>query len=296
MKTSRARQRTTARAYGWEEGEILVDGVRVHYTRTGGSKPPVVLAHGALDDGLCWTRIALALQADYDVVMPDSRGHGRSDHGNGDYSSEARARDLSGVIRALGLERPVVGGHSMGADTALHLAATYPELIRGVFLEDPPMPTEGEPIFGGKAGERMGESPKLLIRAQQVFALLPRFAVRAIARKLMPLVGADEHEPWIESKRRVSKDFTTALSGGLDVFRDPFTALARVQVPTMLIRGDRERGAIVGDAAETEARKTLPSIEVVHIAGANHDIRRSGYESYIAAVDDFLARTLVHGT
>lgn len=112
----------------------------------------------------------------------------------------------------------------------------------------------------------------------------------------MPLVGREEHEPWIESKRRVSKDFTIALSSGLDVFRDPFTALAKVQVPTMLIRGDREMGAIVGDAAETRARETLPGIEVVHIGGANHDIRRTGYDAYMRAVNDFLARTLVAGT
>lgn len=159
MKPSTRSQRATAQANGWEEGEIVADGHRIHYTRTGGSKPAVVLAHGALDDGLCWTRVAHGLEADYDVVMPDSRGHGRSDHGKGDYSSEARARDLSGVIRSLGLDRPVVGGHSMGADAALHLAAGYPDLIRGLFLEDPPMPTEGEPMFGGKAGERMGDSP-----------------------------------------------------------------------------------------------------------------------------------------
>lgn len=62
--------------------------------------------------------------------------------------------------------------------------------------------------------------------------------------------------------------------------------------PTLLIRGDREAGSIVGDAAEAEARKVLAGIEVVHIAGANHDIRRSGYEEYIAAVKDFLRRTL----
>ena len=282
-----------AEADGWEEGDVVVDGIRIHYTRTGRSKPPVVLAHGALDDGLCWTRVARALEADFDVVMPDSRGHGRSDTGGGDYSSAARARDLSGVIRSLGLDRPVVGGHSMGADAALHLAAAHPDLIRGVFLEDPPMPTEGEPMFGGKVGERMGDSPKLLIRVQQLFALLPRFVVRPIARKLMPLVGPEEHEPWIESKRRVSKDFTTALAGGLDVFGDPFTALANIQAPTLLIRGDRELGAIVGDAAEARAREALPGIEVVHIDGANHDVRRSDYDAYMTAVQGFLARTLV---
>lgn len=200
-------------------------------------------------------------------------------------------RDLRGVIRELGLDRPVVGGHSMGADAALHLAATYPDLVGGVFLEDPPLPTEGEPIFGGKLGERMGDSPKLLIRVQQVFARLPRFVVRAIARKIMPLVGPEEHEPWIESKRRVSKDFTRSFAGGLDAFADPYAALAEIRVPTLLLRGDRELGAIVGDVAEARARAVLPTIEVVHVGGANHDVRRSCFESYLAAVTSFLGRS-----
>ena len=56
----------------------MVNGLKLHYTRTGGAKPPVVLAHGFSDDGLCWTPVAEALAADYDVVMVDARGHGRS--------------------------------------------------------------------------------------------------------------------------------------------------------------------------------------------------------------------------
>lgn len=117
-RTSKRAAIAAARSNDWEEGSLVIDGIRIHYTRTGRNKPTVILAHGALDDGLCWTRVARALEADYDVVMPDSRGHGRSDGGNGDYSSAARARDIAGLIRELELDRPVAGGHSMGADPA----------------------------------------------------------------------------------------------------------------------------------------------------------------------------------
>ena len=56
----------------WQSGDIAVNGLKLHYTRTGGAKPPVVLAHGFSDDGLCWTPVAEALEADYDVVMVDA--------------------------------------------------------------------------------------------------------------------------------------------------------------------------------------------------------------------------------
>ena len=55
----------------WQSGDIVVNGLTLHYTRTGGAKPPVVLAHGFSDDGLCWTPVAEALEADFDVVMVD---------------------------------------------------------------------------------------------------------------------------------------------------------------------------------------------------------------------------------
>ena len=63
----------------WQSGDIEVNKLKLHYTRTGGDKPPVVLAHGFSDDGLCWTPVAKLLEADYDVIMVDARGHGRSD-------------------------------------------------------------------------------------------------------------------------------------------------------------------------------------------------------------------------
>ena len=63
----------------WQSGDIETNGIRMHYHRTGGDKPALVLSHGATDSGLCWTRVARVLEADYDVIMPDARGHGRSD-------------------------------------------------------------------------------------------------------------------------------------------------------------------------------------------------------------------------
>src|SRR5689334_7072840 len=103
----------------WEEGEVDANGIRVHYTRTGGGesgKPALVLAHGFSDDGLCWTAVARVLESDYDVIMVDARGHGRTEAPEGvGYGVVEQAADLLGVIAALGLRRPLILGHSMGA-------------------------------------------------------------------------------------------------------------------------------------------------------------------------------------
>jgi pimeloyl-ACP methyl ester carboxylesterase len=60
------------------------------------------LAHGFSDDGLCWTPVTQALEAAYDVIMVDARGHGRSDAPDAGYNPTVMADDLAGVITALG--------------------------------------------------------------------------------------------------------------------------------------------------------------------------------------------------
>jgi N-formylmaleamate deformylase len=120
----------------WQTSSIETDdGTRMHYTRTGGQKPPVLLLHGVQASGLTWLRTAKALEATYDVVMPDFRGHGQSSRIGSSVSPNALVNDTIGVLRALELATPYVVGHSMGADIAGRLAAVHP--ARAVVLVDP---------------------------------------------------------------------------------------------------------------------------------------------------------------
>ena len=120
----------------WQTGAIeAADGARIHYTRTGGAKPALLLLHGVQANGLTWLRTAQALESTYDVVMPDFRGHGESSRIAASLSTDMLVADTSALLGALGLERPFVVGHSMGADIAGRLAAIHP--TRAVVLVDP---------------------------------------------------------------------------------------------------------------------------------------------------------------
>src|SRR5258708_20213681 len=141
--------------FEWFSGDVVANGVGIHYYRRGGAKPALVLSHGATDSGLCWTRVARALESDFDVILPDARGHGLSDAPPSGYAISDRAADLAGLIDALGLVRPAVGGHSMGAATTLRLVADYPDLASCAVLEDPPFRSgEPEPPRPGQAAPR----------------------------------------------------------------------------------------------------------------------------------------------
>ena len=275
----------------WSDGYVNANGIRLHYYRTGGNKPQVVLNHGAMDDGLCWTRVAKELEQDYDVIMFDTRGHGLSDSGQGDYLSETRATDLAEAIKILGLDKPVVGGHSLGADGSMNLAAMYPEIPRAIFLEDPPLIMPGEPMFGGKAGKMGAGALIVMVLVMTLVKTLPVSLGKPVARKMMPVSPDDEIIPWIKSKKRVNMDFLRSMMNVTDSVDNPPFSLQvaeKITVPTLLIMGDREKGSIVSVQVAQEMKKLIPDLQIAHLRGANHDIRRSKFDEYMTAVRKFL--------
>lgn len=273
----------------WTDGFVEANGRRLHYWRTGDG-PPLVLSHGAADDGRCWSRVAEHLADRFAVVMPDARGHGLSDPGGGDYRPGTRAADLAGIITSLGLERPVVGGHSMGAETSIHLAARFPGLTRGVFLEDPPLLTPGLPLFGGRSGELLGDPGRWMAWQLEAAARLPRRIALPVARRIKPGIPDEDLAAWATAKQLVSPDFIEAIRSGTSYEMTPVEMLADIDVPVLLFRGDRAEGGIVGDELAAVLARLRPTLEIVHLAGVGHDIRRLRFDDFVAALDRFLAR------
>ncbi len=272
----------------WSDGYVTSNNIRIHYYRTGGDKPQVVINHGAGDDGLCWTRVVKELEKDYDVIMPDARGHGKSDSGKGDYSTRQRVADLIGLMQALKLDRPVVGGHSMGAATSMHLAADHPQLTRGIFLEDPPIILPGEKFGSGEQAMNAEDIGKMMAKFMRMFKLMPKFIGVRMARKNSPTYPDDEIIPWEDSKKRVSFDFLKSMpTMEMDVSA-PFEVFGKITAPVLLFIGDKEKMSIVSQAAAQEAARVNNKVQVVHLEGASHDIRRTRFDGYVPALQKFL--------
>ena len=122
---------------GWGTAICETNGIQIHYTRTGGSKPPLILLHGLSANGACWSAQAHALEGEYNVIMPDARGHGKSSVPDYGYRYEDHANDVVGLIKTLGLPAPILMGHSMGGMTAAVVASHNPKLLSGLILADP---------------------------------------------------------------------------------------------------------------------------------------------------------------
>lgn len=112
---------------------IQVNGLRMYY-ETHGAGTPVILLHGELETCQMWVPVIPSFSMSYQVFTPDSRGHGRTDNPSGMSSFPLLAEDIAHFIRALGLQNPLVVGYSNGGQTALHMAMTYPSLVRGYMI------------------------------------------------------------------------------------------------------------------------------------------------------------------
>jgi pimeloyl-ACP methyl ester carboxylesterase len=120
-----------------EDRTVPGDGVRLHARDWGGSGQAVVLLHGLASNARIWDGVASRLAgAGLRVVALDQRGHGDSGQPGSGYDFGSLGRDLVAALTALGIERPVLAGHSWGAHVALEYAAGRPGAVAGLALVD----------------------------------------------------------------------------------------------------------------------------------------------------------------
>lgn len=128
-------------AHNYSQAEskfISVEGANLHFVIKGKGRP-VVLIHG--NPGSCqdWERIYNPLAAHYCAFAFDRPGHGHSDRPtrNGNVTAEVQARLLHSALAQLGVEHPILVGHSWGGALALIYALSYPKSVSGLVLLAP---------------------------------------------------------------------------------------------------------------------------------------------------------------
>ncbi|MGD0780577.1 MAG: alpha/beta hydrolase [Dehalococcoidales bacterium] len=266
----------------YTEGDLNIKGIKLHYYRTGGDKPPFILLHGATDNGLCWTTLATALTPKYDVIMPDAQGHGLSDRLDPNVSFESYAQQVVGLIKALGLKKPLIAGHSMGADTAANIAVMYPSLPCAIILEDPPwgMPEPDPKMAEKERNEGAARVGWLLgLRNLSIEELV------AESRKMDPQWPEKERLPWAKAKQQ----FDASLFLHMIVNPHSYDELVpKIKCPTLLIIA--EKGIVTKEVAEHAAKlwKAKHPFKWVQIKGTTHNIRRDNFPDYQEVLFKFL--------
>ncbi len=258
----------------WPSDYVEANGIRMHYYRTGGDKPQLVLAHGLTDHGLCWLRTTQALAADYDIIMLDARGHGHSDAPESGYGPLEHAADVAAVIEALGLEKPVLMGHSMGGVTAGAVAAMYPHLVSRIIVEDPAWRHDRPPTAQQKILTEEWRKEAIGLKSKSRDELI------ALGQQRNPKWDNIEFGPWVEAKQLVNpKVFDFILAEN-----DWEASIPKIACPTLLVTGEPEQGGIVTSESAQHLTEINPNLQHTHIAGAGHNIRREQFEAFIRTV------------
>lgn len=271
---------------GWQTGHILTDdGICLHYTRTGSDKPSLLLVHGHMMSGVTWLRTAQALQADFDVIMPDLRGHGRSGDPTTGYTMDLLAADLHALITALALENPRVIGHSNGAEAVITLAAAQPDMFTQIILEEPPFMPPPAPDAPGYSAWYAGWLQGMqALQAETDFSVQLE-QVRALAGPW--LVGWDDADFITYADAQVRfRLAVNELMGGYSPRTTDADMLRQVTAPVLLITGQPFPPGIGDPVAAMMA--ALPNGQHQHIEGAGHGVHVTQLTAFLGAVRSVL--------
>ncbi|MBL8056426.1 MAG: alpha/beta hydrolase [Anaerolineales bacterium] len=264
------------------ETDLIANGLRLHVYRSGAARPPLVFAHGFTDNGLCYLPFAEQLADDFEIILYDSRGHGRSEAPRRPGTVLDRAQDLAGLVSALGLRQPGLVGHSMGAVTVALYAGLYPHLPGRIVLEDPPpfrvMASRTEAEQAARRGWRDAAA------ADQQKSLE---ALIALSRQRDPGWAEPERRPWAQARH----EFHLSIFDEGPV--DPDQAdriVAQITCPTLIVTAAVERGALYPPAAADQLAASLPQGRHAQVADAGHSIRRDQPAAFLQVVREFLVR------
>ena len=243
-----------------------VDGLELRYRSFGDfdpGQPSLVLIHGFGNSLQSFRLLAPQLANDFHVVTLDLPGFGLSSKpADRDYRNPAQAAVVGDFIRALRLDRVIIGGHSLGGAIALRVAVNEPEIV-GLVLMNPGIITTGVPKI-----------------AEYYFFPLQRLSAKQFGKRdfRKSFLQRSFVNPDVVTERVMDELMLTVRSegymSGMTTMMGQYEAateaplLARVEVPTLIAWGEQDRRKPEGELEELHA--ALPGSVVVTVAGAGH--------------------------
>ena len=113
------------------------DGVKIHY-EVHGDGPPLILTHGYSSTSAMWREQIALLSKRHRLILWDMRGHGQSDYPEDPnaYSEALTVADIAALLDAVGAQRAIVGGLSLGGYMSLAFYRAHPERVRALLIID----------------------------------------------------------------------------------------------------------------------------------------------------------------
>lgn len=215
------------------------DGERLFY-ETMGAGPNVVLLHPTPVDHRFWLSVADLLAPRYRLIMPDLRGHGQSEPGEGPITVERLARDMVNLLDHLGIYRVFWGGCSIGGYTLYEIWRSIPSRVDALAFCCAKPQADGD---GGRAK-----------RQQNIESIRQRGTQEFLGATLQSVLGPTAHRRWpnrVEEARAMMQaipaDNLIAVQQGLAARPDSVATAGTLRVPCCVIAGGEDPGSTPAD-------------------------------------------------
>ena len=268
---------------------VTANGINLHYLDWGTEgKPPLVMLHGLRGHAHVWDDVAESLYRDYHVYALDQRGRGDTDHApGGDYSTDAFVADLVGFLDAIGLDKFILFGHSMGGRNSMAFAGQHGERLERLCIVD--IGPRIEPAGGNRITSELRDLPPEFDTFEAALAHVQtgnRFASEPVMRRR--LTGQTQQLPngtlgWkFDPEIREQRVNGTAAPSA-----DLWPTLDRIACPTLLVRG-METDLLAEETAH-QMIATLKQGTLAQIQRAGHMVFEDNPADFIEAVKGWLA-------
>ena len=254
---------------------VQANGLAIAYERVG-EGPPLVLVHGAAEDGRVWQPQLAALANEFTVVAWDEPGAGRSSDVPPDFGLADYANCLAALIEALALGPAHVAGLSWGGTVVQELYRHHPELVATLILVDTYAGWKGSLPEEELRARVEGVRQILAAPADEFDPTLPGLFAGDPPAELLPLLEEMAADVRPESMR-------TAL--GVMAEADQRDLLPQIAVPTLLIWGELDARSPLSVARQFE--QAIPDAKLVVIPGAGHVSNLEQPEPFNDAVREF---------
>ena len=281
-----------------EETYLSTNGIRLHAVQAGPADGPlVVMLHGFPEFWRSWSKqIPPLAAAGYRVLAPDQRGYNLSDCPRDvrAYRADELAKDVIGLLDALGRQTCYLVGHDWGAAVAWYLALAYPQRVEKLVILNVPHPAVMQAFWRGRPAQMLKswyvaffQIPRLPEWAMSANDFAP--ALRSLRASSRPGTFSDED---IAAYRQAWKN-SGGLSGMLNWYRAIRYSPAapediRVHMPVRILWGKQD--AFLSHQMAAESARLCDQAEVTLYEQATHWLQHEEPQAVTAELLAFFAR------
>ena len=272
----------------YQSRNIVLRQMRFHFLEWGApDAPPIVLLHGGHQSAHSWDLVSLHLARRYRVLALDQRGHGDSEWARDvAYSNHEMSLDAEAFIRAMGLERPILMGHSMGGRNAMLLTKRAPSLLRSLVIVDvgPELSDRGRQVIAGfvRDNEEFDDLEHFVRNVQQYDPYRSREHIeRTVKYNMLQRADGKFVSKCDSNPRRLG-----IVRGSGPLENITLEDARAFDLPVLLVRGADSR-ILTAEAAQ-RFHDVLPRATLVTVPNCGHNVHGQNTKGFIEAVGQFL--------